>query len=310
MSKVKQSIISLIMLVFVLFSAFSLVACGEEDGGNDDDTPVIDAIKWTGAVGALPDAVENVIEIENGEQLAGFAKAVNDSESKFSFSGYTIKLVADINLDNIEWTPIGNNSSTRVQYVFSGIFDGNEHTIYNLKVSANSTKNEGMAGLFGALIGEVKNLTIKYATITSTHYAAGVVAYITDGCPNANIRNCKVENATITSGAELINDEFDNGDKVGGIIGYSASAIIENCQVENTVITGYRDLGGIIGCAGSTYMTVRNNSIKNVIIKVDTTHNYKNYVNNEEYNANSIIGRDFGVTNINNTGVATIQFMA
>lgn len=313
MSKVKQGIISLIMLVFVLFSAFSLVACGEEGGGNEDDTPAINAIKWTGTVEAMPTAVENVIEIENGEQLAGFAKAVNDNHTQQRYlEGYTVKLMADINLDNIEWTPIGKDSSHYLHYVFAGTFDGNGHTLYNLKVTANADQYEGRAGLFGALLGSVENLNIKYATITSTWFAGTIVAYVPDG-KTKDIKNCHVENVTVTSTAEIINDEYDNGNNVGGIVGYTAASNIEGCSIKNAVITGYRDIGGIVGKADSknySPVSVVNNTIgENVTIRVDNTHNYKNFTENENYNVGSVVGRPMENPTVQgNVGTATIIY--
>lgn len=56
---------------------------------------------------------------------------------------------------------------------------------------------------------------------------------------------------------------YDNGDKVGGILGYAycdASSYDElltvlNCQVSNAVITGFRDVGGIAGAAQEDAVT-------------------------------------------------------
>lgn len=314
MKKFKKRLLTLALMFAVAFTSFGLVACG--DSGDDDDkdtTPEINAVKWSGEIEAVPEAVNNVIEISTGEQLAGFAKAVNDNhEEQRYLENYTVKLVADINLDNKEWTPIGNNASQYLHYVFAGTFDGNGHTIYKLNVTALADKNDNRAGLFGSLLGSVQNLTIKYATLSTSWMAGTIVAYVPDG-KTRDIKNCHVENVAITSTAELIGNEYDNANNVGGLIGYTAASNVENCSIKNAVITAYRDVGGLVGKADSmsySPVSVKNNTVgENVVIKIDNTHNYKNFTSNESYNAGSFVGRGLNNPTIeNNTGSATIEY--
>lgn len=291
----KKLIISLVTLILALTCACAFVACNQED----DDSK--NAAKWSGSVGTLPTAVENVIEIENGEQLAALAVAVNGGNT---FAGYTVKLTADLNLDNQDWTPIGRVIGYPA-VAFAGTFDGNSHVIYNMKTSANDAE-QASAGLFGSITGTVKNLTLKNVTVSSTHYAGAITGYT--GSADAQIINCMVDGGKITSTPEQVNDSYDNGDKVGGIIGYCANATVKNCTVKNVTITAYRDLGGIAGCADGANTTIENNTVgKNVKVVVDNTQNYKNYTTNEEYNAGSIVGRLANGSEIKNcTGTATI----
>lgn len=62
-------------------------------------------------------------EIGTLEQLKLFRDAVNqlkeDNTQEFSFKDQTVKLTADIDLQNEEWTPIGN-----IDAIFQGTFDG------------------------------------------------------------------------------------------------------------------------------------------------------------------------------------------
>ena len=64
----------------------------------------------------------------------------------------TFILKNDIELTS-EWTPIGTGSAS----YFAGTFDGNGHTISGLDVDIDA----GPAGLFGYLVGEVKDLTVE-----------------------------------------------------------------------------------------------------------------------------------------------------
>ena len=228
-------------------------------------------------------------------------------------SGKTVVLDNDLDMSGIEFTPIGKTVSNYPGYSFAGIFDGQNHTISNLKASSNDP-NYAAAGLFGTLLGTVKNVNLKDIEITSTHYAGGVAGYLGSNT-GAKVLNCTVDGGTITSTPELIGESYDNGDKVGGIAGYIVyGETIDGCSVSNVTIKGYRDLGGILGCAANnsgvttvTYCKVG----ENVKLIVDKEHNYKNYNNLSEHKANDIIGRTTGTATLNtegSTGSVTIEY--
>ena len=238
--------------------------------------------------------------ISNADELVYFAKTVNvDRET---YAGKTVKLTADIDLAGKKWVPIGN----LVDYptvTFSGIFDGQDHTISNMNVVDN-TVNYAVAGFFGSTGGAtIQDVIFKDAVVKSTHYAGVVVAY--EGANNSltHVNNVVVDGAAITSSAELINGAWDNGDKVGGIVGYATSIAVDNCTVKDSTITGYRDLGGIGGCLDGTYhSSVNHCTVNNVTFAVDNTHNYKNFTSISQQNVNNFIGRNLhNVTATDNT---------
>lgn len=90
---------------------------------------------------------------------------------------------------------------------------------------------------------------------------------------------------------------YDNGDKVGGIVGYSAgdnNGSINGNTAKNITITGYRDLGGIAGAANSNCL--ESNSVENINITVDQlTNSY----GTKDSNAGYILGRNLGEGNLN-----------
>ncbi|MBU5449239.1 hypothetical protein [Acetivibrio sp. MSJd-27] len=98
-----------------------------------------------------------------------------------------------------EWSPI--------EY-FYGYFDGQHHTLSNLKYSSNSTSNLGFFSNLG-VNARVENLTLEYQSDeildTSGKENAGLLAGVSEGW----IRNCKMY-GTIGGDAET---------NVGGIIG-------------------------------------------------------------------------------------------
>ncbi len=258
-------------------------------------------LPWNGDDVTEPDNVTpntNEIKITSPAELAWVAQQTLAGNT---FEGKTIMLMNDIDLNHQAWTPIGDNVTNHPSYTFAGTFDGNGKTISNLKASDNAP-SWACAGLFGTTTGTIKNVTVKNAEITSTHYAGGIVGYITDA---TKIENCHVEGAVITSNVEEVDGGYDNGDKVGGIVGYAKSIAIEGCSVKDVTINGYRDLGGVVGFLGEG--TATGNSIENVTINVDTRKNYKGYKTEAEFDANSIVGE--GTADPSNTGTATINYI-
>ena len=102
--------------------------------------------------------------IGSAESLFAFAQSVNEGED--CWKGQKISLVADIDLENQLWTPIGQSGAV----AFEGTFDGNGHTISNLNViSSVKTDDRCSSGLFGwaeaPLTAVVKNLTVNGKTV-------------------------------------------------------------------------------------------------------------------------------------------------
>lgn len=214
-----------------------------------------------------PDDADTYL-ITTPAELAWVAEQVNSK--KEYFEDKTILLMNDIDLSGSYWTPVGNVTAYPT-VTFKGTFDGQEHTISNLTASDDAA-GYAAAGLFGSIVGTVKNVTLKDVNIRSTHYAGAVVAYSSTN--GAIIENCHVDGGTITSVPEFIDDSYDNGDKAGGIIGYYVvDDKVSNCTAKNLTITAYRDLGGITGCGPQTGMT--NCSVENIILVQDNTNGYE-----------------------------------
>ncbi|MCD7766573.1 MAG: hypothetical protein LUH53_08705 [Lachnospiraceae bacterium] len=125
--------------------------------------------------------------ITTASQLAGLASLVNAGTD--DFSGKTIMLGNNINLNSEEWTPIGSTIYYSY-YPFSGTFDGNGYTVSGLYISNSSEKQ----GLFGYISGAtVKNLTVS-GSVSSYRSVGGVVGYATNStvidCANSGDERC------------------------------------------------------------------------------------------------------------------------
>ncbi len=244
--------------------------------------------------------------ITNVEQFKLFRDTVNGGEK---FTNQTVALDADLDLDNEEWTPING---------FYGTFDGRNYVIKNLKISSGDN-----VGLFGkqwqikaaisnftidgaditggscvaVVLGQtastqVTGITVKNARISAAHYAGGIVGYA-----YTKISDCNVDGLEIVCVPDGTEGAYDNGDKVGGIVGYLCSGGVENCSVANIALKGYRDIGGIAGTAtaaeGAVY--VRNNTVTNANICADQI---TNHYGNKDANAAEVVGRVIGAVEI------------
>ncbi len=156
------------------------------------------------------------------------------SDVRNGLGDYSI-LMADIDLSGYSsgkgWNPIGASGSA-----FTGVFDGNGHTISNLTIndSANNYK-----GFFGCTSGaEIKNLTLTNVSVNGKLCVGGLVGE----CKSAGtISNCSVT-GTVSG----------DRDSVGGLVGYKMGGAVTNCTASVTVNSISESAGGLIGhCEGA-----------------------------------------------------------
>ena len=212
--------------------------------------------------------VEGFLEIGTPNQLKWFADYVNQIDPAAD-----AMLTADIDLDGIAWTPIGN-----VNNKYSGTFDGQGYSITNFNYTATGDYN----GLFGYINNSiVKNFSIR-GTLTSTFSKNGVVgaadgASVVSGIHSAltiNVSNCKAHTGGIVGGdggnvAHTLlveNCEYSGilthsgtGDCQAGILGYAYAGGVRNCVFSGTIIGENSKYGGILGyCKVTGFLGVQN----------------------------------------------------
>ena len=268
------------------------------------------------ANGVKYDAATRTYYLYSATGLKWLSNETNTNNN--NFSGYTVKLTSDVDLNNVAWTPIGQSNT------FEGTFDGGNNTISNLTVSGDNTN----VGLFGKVIGTIKNVKIANVNLSGSHYVGGIVGYI-----YGNIENCHVDGGDIKVSVK----DGDNGDKAGGIAGYvgEGSYTLSGNTVKNLRVEAYRDVAGIAGCI-QTGAKVENNTVDKVtvianmlqdggktladanadkvvgrnIANADLSTNTTNNVTVTIYGIDSniaTVGNDAGVTYAINKGIATIS---
>ncbi|MCD8294024.1 MAG: hypothetical protein LUE27_02090 [Clostridia bacterium] len=224
------------------------------------DGTTVDTTSWL-----EKDSDENpTYEISNAAQFAGLAEYVNEGND---LSGCTVKLTVNIDLgEDSEWTPIGTDllrSSSETP--FSGTFEGQGHTVYNVNVSTES--DEG--GLFGYILqSTIKDVNVYNVSITEVHYAGAIVGEADDGSTSNNIYStisgCNVSGDIKISGSEA----------AGGIIGEANKTVIESCSVEATADGGYINSSGEMGLAGGIAGSIATDATSSGTVTASQSHIY------------------------------------
>ena len=162
---------------------------------------------------------------------AGLAYFSNKSVA----DGTVINLDADIDFASSEFKAIA------ADYGKSFTFNGNNHTISNIKLVESSHNSVGAASLFFCYTGgkiRVNDLVVDNAQLADATYAGVILGY-TQG--DALLKDITVKNSSVTADK-----------KVGGLVGFieasTTSFVAENCHVVNTtVVATQKQAGTIIG---------------------------------------------------------------
>ena len=192
-------------------------------------------------VGMLPAAIAAEgtadLTINTVEGLQAFVEAVNGGNT---YEGKTVTLAADLNLTDIEWTPIGNGTRSGTSYsgkAFKGTFDGGDYTISGLTITTTTDKNAAV-GLFGVVDGG----TVKNLNLTGVNVAVS----------NSNLMGAAIGMMLNDATAEKItvSGAVTGYDGVGGIVGrLIISGTIKDCTNNASVTSTYGGIGGIVGKA-------------------------------------------------------------
>lgn len=172
--------------------------------------------------------------LDSADDMFAFAALVNGGKT-----GANAWLLSDIDLAGREWTPIGSSSNK-----YSGIFDGQGHSITGFSMTVNKSGYWGLIGF--ADTAEIKNFSISGEVTTALTSATdtwyGVVGQA-DG-------ETKVTNVH-SSVNYTLNDEYKKK-FVGGIVGQAGTLTIDRCSFSGAIDLGENEVdrvGGILAYA-------------------------------------------------------------
>ena len=240
----------------------------DENNSEDDIAPLNDdtdsdvwdgkpAEKFAGGAGTVDDPYK----ISTGAELAYLAEKVNGGES---YSGEYFKLTNDIQLNELDengmpkaadgqdkafpWTPIGKFVKSSNKQPFSGIFDGDGHTISGLYINLTGNyKSNSKGKVYQGLFGYVKGGTVQNLIVTGSvavkntcinvdvSYIGGIV-----GCTDGTVQNCGFY-GTISAKKNVLESPTDcSTTNNGGVVGNGEAT---NCwyfctDIENASLLG------------------------------------------------------------------------
>jgi hypothetical protein len=192
--------------------------------------------------GTVASAASNrdVLYISSAEDLIAFSEAVNSGDK---FKGRLVIQTADIDLNNVPFTPIGIFKSGNY---FFGMYDGGGHSISNLVI--NCEEGEQNNGLFGQLGGMVMNLGIESGAISGyccgsiASHAAASTACVINCYSKAMVTGKRAGGIVDNFMGSVVNCWYDNSETVLPVCGYTARCIVHcytNGEVYGESFKGY-----------------------------------------------------------------------
>lgn len=204
---------------------------------------------------------EHLAKVGSGEWIEydGFKYQFNETAN--------YKLVNDIDLDGIVWTPINKK--------ITGIFDGNNHSIKNLTIASNDLFTYSEVGLFRSFSGIVQGLNMENVNI----YVPGMVT------PDEE------------EGIEL--DTISGYTGIGAFAGFMEKGTVKSCSVSGNIYSGSKNVGGFIGHSSENNIIKFQNCTNSATIEVscDTTDVYEH--EDHLFNVGGLIGCAIGSLSLN-----------
>ena len=221
---------------------------------------------WNGSDMSRPQQDKNgVFIIKSEAELAWFSDTTNyklTDDKTTQLYEVNARLDADLDMGNELFVPICGGGGEKI---FKGTFDGNGHTISNLRINGaelakkmNNARYAQNVGFIAALSGgTVKNLILENVDIQSSTNIGVVgsknqisVGAIVGWQQNGTIDNCVASGTILTSG---------KGQGVGGIVGNLHKGTISNCLSYVSILASGQNaqVGGIVGLTKNNEIEIK-----------------------------------------------------
>ena len=244
MMKIPVAMKKFLLNLFAMAIAFPLMATNVWDGSSEP---------WSNGSGTQNDPYL----IETAANLAYLAEKVNEgyqAQDMAVFKNIYFLMTDDLDLNDIEWTPIGNVNMNMEGFYFAGIFDGWYHNIDHLRIQSNADVCGLFAGLGGEqgpppsdLTGQIRHLSVTNGNITSTGIGVGGIVGGVAG--EALVFQCSFSGTITVSNS----GSFCGAGGIAAAVAESAG-VVECCfngsiNATNNAFTGAAGAGGIVGIA-------------------------------------------------------------
>lgn len=164
--------------------------------------------------------------INTSAELAGVAYLVNNGYT--TFKGVTLVLGEDIFLNEHEWVAIGTNSHA----CFQGTFDGNNHSIYDIRMSSNSIADDQHIGFFSYIKDAlIRNLYLQFNTFS---LQVEPITKMNIGKVAGYAESCEIRKVSATADFSLSTGKITGYGSyyfnIGGLIGIADKCNLYYCQ--------------------------------------------------------------------------------
>ena len=195
-NKTKKIICIILATLFVGLFSVSISAVVYKTNMNKEQNGIINVQAYGGGDGSSgnPYLINN---ISHFNELANYC----NSSVLNNYYGKYFKLTKDLDFEGQTFTPVAYGTGNE----FSGIFDGDGHTISNVSINISGAK-----------------------TTNTSEYNVGVFGRAF----SATIKNLKVDVLTVTLSGNNVS-AYSNPICIGGIAGSHWWETIENCEVDN-----------------------------------------------------------------------------
>ena len=276
--------------LIVLIACFGIISLLTAKNSFSNDTED----KWDGVTVASSFSAgngdkDNPYIINNGAVLAYFKYLIECENSNIYNSKY-YELGQNINLDNHEWSPIGNNN------YFKGNFNGNGYSIKNAKIVDGVVIDNYVYYGFFSRVGDAflkninfNNIVVSPNSSTSVYKIGSIVGEVMDSSVLANISisNSKMDLGNITN---------DKDNAIGGVV----ALLSKESKFYNIYINLDFSTNEVLNVGKAAYNSLCDSSyiITNITsnsLFVDST---SNYVNSTSKNTDQYIYSDPNYVNI------------
>ncbi len=181
----------------------------------------------------------------------------------------SFKLMADINMSGFteaEFNIIGYADPDLWSYYsdkipFTGVFDGNGHTISNFTYTTIDTNNVGLFGFVSDPNAEIKNLELvdSHISVPNGEHIGSLVGCLLGG----SITNCHATNCIVSGDSTVGGLVGRNGYLYSRGVNPDFTVRITNCHSTGSVtgaaniggLVGINDFGAIVGCYSTSIVT-------------------------------------------------------
>ena len=298
-------------LSLLLCAALLLCACSGSPFGNPSGNP---SSNKTDPEKEIDENIENLIEarisVWDGSVAESFSAGTGAPDDPYiiksaaelayvsklcaeghNFSGEFLVLDCNINLNGLEWSPIGKYSP-RMSYDtaptntpdfkdFQGHFDGNGYFVSNYVINQTLTDDDKYAcfGLFGSVRAEtIENLTVKNFKITVKGNSCSIGSLAGESVDTSRFRNCHAFGGSISS--YILKDHMS----VGGLIG---KIFADSSKGNDSCATSIAD------CSATADISV-NCLINQKTVYISQEDGEKYYTDLISYDVGGFVGNNYG----------------